>query len=197
TSVAPRTAWWPRGSRSPRRSGATPTTRCSPSTSAHRAAGTSSSGATGCAWTRPTTRRKSSPPTATVATTGPGPSRWRSSNDRDARGLDHDRPFNVRSLGRYRRWIGGRRCRVRAPARPRGPESRTDRPERGGTGGDRRGGASPRYRGPHLVQDLLAEDAVANIAARTADLEVGLLVVNAGANTYAHEFVPGDLDPFR
>src|SRR5699024_11150878 len=48
-----------------------------------------------------------------------------------------------------------------------------------------------------LVQDLLAEDAVANIAARTADLEVGLLVVNAGANTYGHEFVTGDLDAFR
>lgn len=48
-----------------------------------------------------------------------------------------------------------------------------------------------------LAQDLLAEDAVANIAAATADVEVGLLVFNAGANTYGHEFITGDMDGFR
>lgn len=48
-----------------------------------------------------------------------------------------------------------------------------------------------------LAQDLLAEDAVANIAAATADIDVGLLIVNAGANTYGHEFVTADLDAFR
>ncbi|MCF8610430.1 SDR family NAD(P)-dependent oxidoreductase [Gordonia sp. HY285] len=48
-----------------------------------------------------------------------------------------------------------------------------------------------------LVQDLLAPDAVANIAAATADLEVGLLIFNAGANTYGNEFVFGDMERFR
>lgn len=48
-----------------------------------------------------------------------------------------------------------------------------------------------------LAQDLLAEDAVANIAEVTADVEVGLLIFNAGANTYGHEFVTGDMAGFR
>lgn len=48
-----------------------------------------------------------------------------------------------------------------------------------------------------LAVDLTASDAVDQIAAVTADLEVGLLVFNAGANTYGHEFVTGDLDRFR
>lgn len=48
-----------------------------------------------------------------------------------------------------------------------------------------------------LAQDLLAADAVANITAATADVEVGLLIFNAGANTYGNEFVFGDMDRFR
>jgi len=48
-----------------------------------------------------------------------------------------------------------------------------------------------------LSQDLVAPDAVEAIAAATEGLEVGLLVLNAGANTYGHEFVTGDLEAFR
>lgn len=48
-----------------------------------------------------------------------------------------------------------------------------------------------------LAQDLLADDAVAAIAKATDDVEVGLLVFNAGANSYGHEFVTGDMDGFR
>lgn len=48
-----------------------------------------------------------------------------------------------------------------------------------------------------LAQDLLAEDAVAAIAKATEDVEVGLLIFNAGANTYGHEFATGDMDGFR
>ncbi|MGI5218482.1 SDR family NAD(P)-dependent oxidoreductase [Nocardia sp. CA-290969] len=48
-----------------------------------------------------------------------------------------------------------------------------------------------------LTLDLLAGDAVDRIRAATADLEVGLLIFNAGANTYGHDFVTGDLTAFR
>ncbi len=48
-----------------------------------------------------------------------------------------------------------------------------------------------------LSVDLVEPDAIDAIAAATAGLEVGLLVVNAGANTYGHEFVTGDLAAFR
>lgn len=48
-----------------------------------------------------------------------------------------------------------------------------------------------------LRQDLVAPDAAAAVAAATEGLEVGLLVLNAGANTYGHEFVTGDLEAFR
>ncbi|MEU4311535.1 SDR family NAD(P)-dependent oxidoreductase [Nocardia sp. NPDC024068] len=48
-----------------------------------------------------------------------------------------------------------------------------------------------------LALDLLAADAVAQIRTATSDLEVGLLIFNAGANSYGHEFVTGDLDGFR
>jgi len=48
-----------------------------------------------------------------------------------------------------------------------------------------------------LALDLLAPDAVDEIRAATADLEVGLFIFNAGANSYGHEFVTGDLDGFR
>lgn len=45
-----------------------------------------------------------------------------------------------------------------------------------------------------LELDLLAPEALKEIRAITDDLEVGLLVFNAGANSYGHEFVTGDLD---
>ncbi|MGW5312191.1 SDR family NAD(P)-dependent oxidoreductase [Nocardia thailandica] len=48
-----------------------------------------------------------------------------------------------------------------------------------------------------LAVDLLAPDAVARIAEITDGLTVGLLIYNAGANTYRHEFVTGEFDRFR
>lgn len=42
--------------------------------------------------------------------------------------------------------------------------------------------------------DLLDDDALARIRAVTDELEIGLLIFNAGANSYGHEFVTGDLD---
>ncbi len=48
-----------------------------------------------------------------------------------------------------------------------------------------------------LAVDLVDPDAIKRIEDATADLEVGLLVYNAGANSYGHEFVTGDLDRFR
>ncbi|MFD4431949.1 SDR family NAD(P)-dependent oxidoreductase [Nocardia sp. NPDC058497] len=48
-----------------------------------------------------------------------------------------------------------------------------------------------------LSVDLLAVDALERIAAITDGLTVGLLVYNAGANTYGHEFVTGDFDRFQ
>ncbi|WP_314036371.1 SDR family NAD(P)-dependent oxidoreductase [Dietzia sp. CH92] len=48
-----------------------------------------------------------------------------------------------------------------------------------------------------LSVDLLAEGAFDEIVAVTSDLTVGLFVYNAGANTYGHEFVTGDLERFR
>jgi len=48
-----------------------------------------------------------------------------------------------------------------------------------------------------LAVDLLAPDALEQIRKITAELEVGLLIFNAGANTYGHEFVTGDLDACR
>lgn len=48
-----------------------------------------------------------------------------------------------------------------------------------------------------LALDLTEADSVRRIKEATADLEVGLLVYNAGANTYGSEFVEGDLDRFQ
>lgn len=45
-----------------------------------------------------------------------------------------------------------------------------------------------------LELDLLDPGAVKAVRALTDDLEVGLLVFNAGANSYGHDFVTGDLD---
>ena len=44
-----------------------------------------------------------------------------------------------------------------------------------------------------LSIDLTQGDAPARIATLTADLDVGLLIYNAGANTYGSDFVTGDL----
>ena len=48
-----------------------------------------------------------------------------------------------------------------------------------------------------LALDLLSADAVEQIRQATDDVEVGLLIFNAGANSYGNEFVTGDLDGFR
>lgn len=48
-----------------------------------------------------------------------------------------------------------------------------------------------------LALDLSASDAVRRVVAATADLEVGLLILNAGANTHSAEFVDGDLAAFQ
>ncbi|MQW74351.1 SDR family NAD(P)-dependent oxidoreductase [Nocardioides sp. dk4132] len=48
-----------------------------------------------------------------------------------------------------------------------------------------------------LAVDLIDPDSVKRIQEATSDLEVGLLVYNAGANSYGHEFVTGDLDRFQ
>lgn len=48
-----------------------------------------------------------------------------------------------------------------------------------------------------LSIDLTAPSALSEIRRLTDDLEVGLLVYNAGANSYGHEFVSGDLDLFQ
>ncbi len=48
-----------------------------------------------------------------------------------------------------------------------------------------------------LALDLLASDAFDRIRSATDDLEVGLLIFNAGANSYGHEFVTGDLAGFQ
>lgn len=47
-----------------------------------------------------------------------------------------------------------------------------------------------------LAVDLTDAEAIKQIAEVTDGLEVGLLVFNAGANTYGHEFVTGDLERF-
>lgn len=45
--------------------------------------------------------------------------------------------------------------------------------------------------------DLLAPHALEEIRAVTDGLDVGLLIFNAGANSYGHEFVTGDLERMR
>lgn len=45
-----------------------------------------------------------------------------------------------------------------------------------------------------LQQDLLAPGTLDAIREATDDVEVGLLIFNAGANSYGHEFVSSDLD---
>lgn len=47
-----------------------------------------------------------------------------------------------------------------------------------------------------LAVDLTDADAVARVTAASDGLEIGLLVLNAGANTHSEEFLDGDLDAF-
>jgi short-subunit dehydrogenase len=47
-----------------------------------------------------------------------------------------------------------------------------------------------------LAVDLVSTDAVDQIADTTSDLEVGLLIYNAGANTCSEPFLDGDLSDF-
>jgi short-subunit dehydrogenase len=48
-----------------------------------------------------------------------------------------------------------------------------------------------------LAADLLEPATFTALAELTEDLDVGLLIFNAGANSYGAEFVEGDLDRFR
>lgn len=48
-----------------------------------------------------------------------------------------------------------------------------------------------------VAADLTDPNAVAAITATTADVEVGLLVYNAGANSHGHPFTDGDLSGFQ
>jgi short-subunit dehydrogenase len=48
-----------------------------------------------------------------------------------------------------------------------------------------------------VAVDLTSPSAVAEITGATADLEVGLLVYNAGANSYGHPFSEGELSGFQ
>lgn len=48
-----------------------------------------------------------------------------------------------------------------------------------------------------LSVDLTTAESVEQVAAAVADVEVGLLVHNAGANTHSEDFLDGDLGEFR
>jgi uncharacterized protein len=48
-----------------------------------------------------------------------------------------------------------------------------------------------------LTVDLTTDDCVDQIVSATADLEVGLLIYNAGSNTHSAEFLDGDLAAFQ
>ncbi|MBT2267955.1 SDR family NAD(P)-dependent oxidoreductase [Rhodococcus erythropolis] len=48
-----------------------------------------------------------------------------------------------------------------------------------------------------LSIDLLAVDSVDQIRRATTGLDIGMMIFNAGANTYGHEFVTGDLEACR
>lgn len=47
-----------------------------------------------------------------------------------------------------------------------------------------------------LPLDLVGDGAVSKVVQATDDLDVGLLIYNAGANSYGHQFLDGDLDGF-
>ncbi|MGJ3507638.1 SDR family NAD(P)-dependent oxidoreductase [Enemella sp. A6] len=48
-----------------------------------------------------------------------------------------------------------------------------------------------------LALDLTQAEARQTIIEQTQDLDVGLFIYNAGANTYGHDFITGDLTRFR
>jgi short-subunit dehydrogenase len=48
-----------------------------------------------------------------------------------------------------------------------------------------------------LSVDLTAPDVIARLAPTTDDLDVGLLILNAGANAYGKHFVEGEIEQFR
>lgn len=48
-----------------------------------------------------------------------------------------------------------------------------------------------------VATDLAGADGAGQVIAATAGLEVGLLIYNAGANTYSQEFLDGDLTGFQ
>ncbi|WP_155929234.1 SDR family oxidoreductase [Mycolicibacterium sp. CBMA 234] len=48
-----------------------------------------------------------------------------------------------------------------------------------------------------LTVDLITDEGVEQIISATADLEVGLFIYNAGANTHSAEFLDGDLAAFQ
>lgn len=48
-----------------------------------------------------------------------------------------------------------------------------------------------------VAVDLTAADAITTITDATADVEVGLMIYNAGANSYGHEFLNGELAGFQ
>lgn len=48
-----------------------------------------------------------------------------------------------------------------------------------------------------VAVDLTEPSALDEIRAATDDLNIGLYIHNAGANTYGHEFISGDLDQFQ
>ncbi|WP_344056253.1 SDR family NAD(P)-dependent oxidoreductase, partial [Prauserella halophila] len=48
-----------------------------------------------------------------------------------------------------------------------------------------------------LAMDLLDPSAVDEIRQSTQDIDVGILVFNAGANSYGHEFLEGELEGFQ
>ncbi len=48
-----------------------------------------------------------------------------------------------------------------------------------------------------VAVDLTQTSAIDEIAAATADVEVGLLIYNAGANSYGHKFTEGELSGFQ
>lgn len=48
-----------------------------------------------------------------------------------------------------------------------------------------------------LALDLTSPEATEQVVAATADVEVGLLVYNAGANSYGHSFLDGELTGFQ
>ncbi|MGW4126146.1 SDR family NAD(P)-dependent oxidoreductase [Nocardia sp. NPDC004711] len=48
-----------------------------------------------------------------------------------------------------------------------------------------------------LALDLTRKSSIDEIISATSDLDVGLLIFNAGANSYGSEFVLGDLDRFQ